>query len=155
MLLQQIANGVFLGAVYALFAVGYTLVFGVLDILNLAHAAIFMVAAFITVALAAGGINLAIAFAVGTVVAGLLGVLLDRVAFAPLRKRNAGSLAPLISSIGVSLIFIGVARGICGPDERPFPGHRVRDVPVSRSGPLRSALSTSRSSESRSGSCSR
>jgi len=118
---QQLANGIFLGAVYALFAVGYTLVFGVLDILNLAHAAIFMVTAFIALALATAGLPLWAAAAVGIACAGLLGVALDRIAFAPLRARNAGTLAPLISSIGVAIAIGGVARGFFGPGEHRFP----------------------------------
>jgi branched-chain amino acid transport system permease protein len=121
LLLQQLANGVFLGSVYALFAIGYTLIFGVLDILNLAHAAIFMLAAFVALALAALGMPLLLAFALALIVAGLLGVALDRVAFAPLRRRNAGTLVPLISSIGAAIIMQGVARGIWGPDEHRFP----------------------------------
>ena len=60
MLAQQLVNGLFLGAVYALFAVGYTLVFGVLDILNLAHAAIFMIAAFAAYSLVAAGLPIAV-----------------------------------------------------------------------------------------------
>ena len=56
MLAQQLVNGLFLGAVYALFAVGYTLVFGVLDILDLAHAAIYMIAAFTAYSLVADGL---------------------------------------------------------------------------------------------------
>jgi branched-chain amino acid transport system permease protein len=119
-LLQQLANGLFLGAVYALFAIGYTLVFGVLDILNLAHAAIFMAAAFAALAFAGAGLPLAAAFVAAIVVAGLLGVLLDRVAFAPLRRRNAGTLVPLISSIGAAIVIQGVVRGLFGPDERRF-----------------------------------
>ena len=50
-----------------------------------------------------------------------MGILLDRVAFAPLRGRNAGTLAPLISSIGAAIVIQGVVRGIFGPDERRFP----------------------------------
>ena len=121
MLVQQLANGVFLGAVYALFAIGYTLIFGVLDILNLAHAAIFMLAAFVALSLVGAGFPLVLALALALLFAGLLGVLLDRVAFAPLRRRNAGTLVPLISSIGAAIIMQGVARGIWGPDEHRFP----------------------------------
>lgn len=121
MLAGQLANGLFLGAVYALFAIGYTLVFGVLDILNLAHAAIFMVAAFAALGLASAGLPLALACALAIVFAGLLGVALDRVAFAPLRRRNAGTLVPLISSIGVAIAIGGVVRGIVGPGEHRFP----------------------------------
>jgi branched-chain amino acid transport system permease protein len=120
-LAQQLANGIFLGAVYALFAIGYTLVFGVLDILNLAHAAIFMATAFAAIALVGAGVPLALAFTIAIVFAGLLGVALDRIAFAPLRARNAGTLVPLISSIGVSIAIGGVARGLFGPGEHRFP----------------------------------
>jgi branched-chain amino acid transport system permease protein len=121
MILQQCANGIFLGAVYALFAIGYTLVFGVLDILNLAHAAIFMAAAFAALWLTASGWPLPGAALAAVVFAGLLGIGLDRVAFAPLRRRNAGTLAPLISSIGAAIVIGGVFRGLFGPDERRFP----------------------------------
>ncbi|GAC1302317.1 MAG: branched-chain amino acid ABC transporter permease [Vulcanimicrobiaceae bacterium] len=120
MLAGQLANGLFLGAVYALFAIGYTLVFGVLDILNLAHAAIFMASAFVALGLVSAGLPLALAGIVAVVVAGLLGVALDRVAFAPLRRRNAGTLAPLISSIGVAIAIGGVVRGAFGPGEHRF-----------------------------------
>lgn len=119
-LAQQLVNGITLGAVYALFAIGYTLVFGVLDILNLAHAAIFMAAAFAAFALTGWGIPLPVAGVLAIVVGGILGIALDRVAFAPLRARNAGTLAPLISSIGVGIIIGGVVRGIFGPDEHRF-----------------------------------
>ncbi len=121
MLAQQLANGLFLGAVYALFAIGYTLVFGVLDILNLAHAAIFMATAFAALALVGAGVPLWASCALAIVFAGLLGIGLDRIAFAPLRARNAGTLVPLISSIGVAIAIGGIARGLFGPGEHRFP----------------------------------
>jgi branched-chain amino acid transport system permease protein len=117
---QQIFNGLVLGAVYALFAVGYTLVFGVLDILNLAHAAIFMVAAFAAYSGVSVGLPMPVAFGLAVVLAGILGIALDRVAFAPLRRRNAGTLIPLISSIGVAIILGAITRGIYGVNERHF-----------------------------------
>ena len=120
MIAQQLLNGLFLGAVYALFAVGYTLVFGVLDILNLAHAAIFTAAAFAAFSLAVAGWPLPLAFLAAAVCAGIIGILLDRVAFAPLRARNAGTLVPLISSIGVAIIIGAILRGIYGVDEKHF-----------------------------------
>lgn len=119
-LAQQLVNGITLGAVYALFAIGYSLVFGVLDILNLAHAAIFMAAAFAAFALTGLGLPLPAAGLLAILLGGVLGIALDRVAFAPLRARNAGTLAPLISSIGVGIIIGGVVRGIFGPDEHRF-----------------------------------
>jgi len=118
---QQIANGLSLGAVYALFAIGYTLVFGVLDILNLAHAAIFMATAFAALGLVAAGVPLWAACPLAIVFAGMLGIALDRIAFAPLRARNAGTLVPLISSIGVAIAIGGIARGLFGPGEHRFP----------------------------------
>jgi len=118
---QQIANGLSLGAVYALFAIGYTLVFGVLDILNLAHAAIFMATAFAALGLVAAGVPLWAACPLAIVFAGVLGIALDRIAFAPLRARNAGTLVPLISSIGVAIAIGGIARGLFGPGEHRFP----------------------------------
>ncbi len=120
MFAQQLVNGLFLGAVYALFAVGYTLVFGVLDILNLAHAAIYMIAAFAAYSLVTDGLPLGVAFAGAVVLAGVIGIVLDKVAFAPLRRRNAGTLVPLISSIGAAIIIGAIARGIYGIDERHF-----------------------------------
>lgn len=135
MLAQQLVNGLFLGAVYALFAVGYTLVFGVLDILNLAHAAIFMIAAFAAYSAVAHGLPLPLAFVLGVLLAGLIGIALDRVAFAPLRRRNAGTLIPLISSIGVAIVIGAIARGIYGVDERHFAEGGVAAAPI-RLGPV-------------------
>ena len=133
---QQLLNGLFLGAVYALFAIGYTLIFGVLDILNLAHAAIFTAAAFAAFSLAAAGVPLPLAFLIAAVVAGILGILLDRVAFAPLRRRNAGTLVPLISSIGVAIIIGAVLRGIYGVDERHFTTGGLDTAPAIHAGPV-------------------
>jgi branched-chain amino acid transport system permease protein len=130
MIAQQLLNGLFLGAVYALFAVGYTLVFGVLDILNLAHAAIFTAAAFAAFSLAVAGWPLPLAFLAAAVFAGIIGILLDRVAFAPLRARNAGTLVPLISSIGVAIIIGAILRGIYGVDEKHFTTGGLDTAPV-------------------------
>jgi len=130
LLAQQLVNGLFLGAVYALFAVGYTLVFGVLDILNLAHAAIYMIAAFTAYSLVAHGLPIGVAFAGGTILAGTVGILLDRIAFAPLRRRNAGTLVPLISSIGAAIIIGAIARGIYGIDERHFVDGGIDSPPI-------------------------
>src|ERR1700736_496125 len=136
MIAQQLLNGLFLGAVYALFAVGYTLVFGVLDILNLAHAAIFTAAAFAALSLASMGVPLPVAFLCAAALGGIMGILLDRVAFAPLRKRNAGTLVPLISSIGVAIIIGAVLRGIYGVDERHYTMGGLDTAPAMHLGPV-------------------
>ena len=135
MIAQQLFNGLLLGAVYALFAVGYTLVFGVLDILNLAHAAIYMIAAFTAYSIAAAGLPIGVAFLGAVLLAGVLGIVLDRVAFAPLRRRNAGTLVPLISSIGAAIVIAAVARGIYGIDERHFVEGALPAIPL-HVGPL-------------------
>lgn len=118
----QILQGIFSGSIYALFALGYTLIFGVLDILNLAHAAIFMMAAIVAWWLVSvAGWSLLIAFPLAVLLAGALGVLLDRVAFYRLRQRRAPHLSALISSIGMGLIFVGLARLLFQPDRKQFP----------------------------------
>jgi branched-chain amino acid transport system permease protein len=119
---QQIANGLVLGAVYALFALGYALIFGVLDILNLAHGAIFMLGAFVALQLmVVWGWPLLLALGGALVTGGCLGLLLDHIAFYPLRRRGAGYLSPLISSIAMALIFENVALTVFGPNEQRFP----------------------------------
>jgi len=130
MLAQQLLNALFLGAVYALFALGYTLIFGVLDILNLAHAAIYMIAAFAAYSLVADGLPLPLAAGLAIVMAGVIGILLDRVAFAPLRRRNAGTLVPLISSIGVAIVIGAIARAVYGIDERHFVEGGLDATPI-------------------------
>ncbi len=126
MLVQQLVNGLFIGAVYALFALGYTLIFGVLDILNLAHASIFMIGAFTALVLVLKGVPVLAAVLGGALAGGVAGVVLDRVAFWPLRRRQAGPLAPLISSIAVGMIYVAMANGYFGPDVRHFPFDVVR-----------------------------
>ena len=119
---QQLVNGLFIGSVYGLFAVGYTLVFGVLDILNLAHAAVFTLGGLVAVWLAqAAGMSIWIAFPLATLFAGLLGLLLNQVAFAPLRKRADSHFSGLISSIAMAIIFEAAALGLFGARSVRFP----------------------------------
>ena len=119
--MQQTLNGLFLGSIYALFAVGYTLVFGVLDILNLAHQAIFMLAAFGALFLCEQGLPLWGAIPVATLGAGFVGVLVERVAFRPLRGRADSNISGLISSLAVATVFEAIAAQLFGPDISRFP----------------------------------
>ena len=99
--LQQLINGLSLGSIYALFALGFTLIFGVLEIINLAHAAVLAVGALLAYTLFTRlGANLAVALLGAFVGTGLLGIAIDYLAFRPLRARRADRLASLISSIG-------------------------------------------------------
>jgi branched-chain amino acid transport system permease protein len=118
---QQVINGLFLGSIYALFALGYTLVFGVLDILNLAHAAVFMVATFVAVALVGHGVHILLALPAAVLFAGLLGLALERVAFRPLRARTDSNIAGLISSLAAATIIEAVVLEIWGPNITRFP----------------------------------
>ncbi len=119
---QQVVNGLFLGSIYALFALGYTLVFGVLDILNLAHAAVFMLSSFVALVLATQlHLHIALALPLTMVVAGLLGLLLERVAFRPLRSRTDSNVAGLISSLAMATVFEAIALEVWGPNVQRFP----------------------------------
>ena len=123
-MLQHLANGLVQGALYAIVALGYTLVYGILTMINFAHGEVLMVGAYAGVlvisGLVAGGAAAAIgvvpalvlALVFAMVVAGAHGVLLERFAYRPLRK--AHQLAPLISAIGMSIVlqnYVRLAQG--------------------------------------------
>jgi branched-chain amino acid transport system permease protein len=113
LLVQQALNGLILGSVYALFAVGFTLIFSVLRILNLAHGAIFTWGAFFGLfAITRFGLPLPVAALAALVGAGLLSLLLDLVAFRPLRRRNAPEFSGLISSIGAAMVLSSIAQQV-------------------------------------------
>ena len=120
--LQQLINGISLGSVYALFALGFTLIFGVLEIINLAHAAILAVGALLAYTLFTSlGAGLAVALLGASLGTGALGVVIDFAAFRPLRARRAGRLASLISSIGVALILVNLAQILWGSEPLSYP----------------------------------
>ncbi len=109
-LIQQIINGLVLGAVYALVALGYTMVYGILGLINFAHGEVVMIGALVALAviqpLAAAGMPLFLLLLIGLGCAVLacmmLGASIERIAYRPLR--NAPRLAPLITAIGVSIV---------------------------------------------------
>ncbi|HEU5143888.1 MAG TPA: branched-chain amino acid ABC transporter permease [Dermatophilaceae bacterium] len=120
--MQQLLNGLFIGAIYALFAIGFTLVFGILDRLNLAHPAVFAVSAFVGIELVeVGGLSIWLALPIVFVVGGLLGLLIERVAFRPLKNRPDAHFAGLITSIAVAGMFIALLQWRYGPNTRRFP----------------------------------
>ena len=128
--LQQLINGLVLGSVYALVALGYTMVYGILELINFAHGEITMMGAMVALAvigalaLAAPGLPGVLVLGAGLVVAipvcVALGLLIERVAYRPLR--HAPRLAPLITAIGVSIILQNIAMLIWGKQYIPFPG---------------------------------
>ena len=104
---QQIVNAIFIGSIYALFAVGYTLVFGILDILNLAHSAVFMLGAAVTYSLAINhGQSFWVAAVLGIAISAVMGLVIEHVCLRPLRRRHAPPIAALISTIGLALIIV-------------------------------------------------
>jgi branched-chain amino acid transport system permease protein len=120
--MQQLLNGLFIGSIYALFAIGFTLVFGILDRLNLAHPSVFAVSAFIGIELVeVGGLSIWLALPIVFVLGGLLGLLIERVAFRPLKNRPDAHFAGLISSIAVAGMFIALLQWRYGPNTRRFP----------------------------------
>src|SRR5712691_4955120 len=133
-LIQQVINGLSLGAMYALLALGFTLVYGILELINFAHFNVFMVASFVAMAVLQGlGLSgqsqvltgfalvgtLALTFAVTMVAAGLLGVAIERVALRPMR--NVRGTAAMITTIGVSYILFNIVLLTLGADSKNFP----------------------------------
>lgn len=122
MLLEQLINGITLGSIYAIVALGFTLVFGVLGIINMAHGEIFMFGAFIGVIVTTTfGLPLWIAFVAAIAVTIILGYMLERFALRPLRgKQGVSHLAPLISTIGVSILLENLSHHFFGAGNHPF-----------------------------------
>jgi len=125
--LQQLINGLSLGAIYALIALGYTMVYGVLRFINFAHSDVFMIGAYagyyLAPKLGAGSLvgGLAVLFAAMAVCA-VLGVIIEKLAYRPLRNRS--TLTVLITAIGMSLLIQNVAQNQklgFGPNPKAFP----------------------------------
>ena len=119
---QQVVNGFTLGSTYALIALGYTLIFGVLNIVNMAHGEIFMFGAFAGLVLVTKfNVNIFLAMAGAMATGALLGFLMEKLALRPLRRRASSHLAPLISTIGVAIFLENAALRIFGPQAQAFP----------------------------------
>ena len=130
-ILQQLINGVTVGSMYALIAMGYTMVYGVLLLLNFAHGDLFMVGSYVAIAVLAfagiaGGLGAAAIagvilslFLVSAFFVSGLGVAIEKVAYKPLR--NSSRLAPMLSALGVSLVLENAAMLVAGRAPRVFP----------------------------------
>ncbi|MFZ9346826.1 MAG: branched-chain amino acid ABC transporter permease, partial [Burkholderiaceae bacterium] len=128
-LIQQLINGLVLGSVYALVALGYTMVYGILQLINFAHGEVLMIGAMVALtaigalnAVVPGlplGLQLLIAVAVALPVCMTLSAGIERIAYRPLR--NSPRLAPLITAIGVSIVLQTLAMIIWSPNPRVFP----------------------------------
>lgn len=118
---QQIINGLAIGSSYALVAIGYTMVFGVIELTNLAHSAVFMLGAYIACAMMAGMFGFPMAVVVTLASCGFAGILIDRVALNPMRKRGASGVSYLICTIGVSFFIQNAIMLFFGSEAKPFP----------------------------------
>lgn len=121
MFAQQILNGLVVGGVYSLFALGFTLVFGIHQILNLAHGAVFMVGAFIGLYAVLGGLPLWLAFILAMAASGILSVMIEITAFRRLRKSGEAEFGAIISSIGADLILQSLAQSVSETKVMRFP----------------------------------
>jgi branched-chain amino acid transport system permease protein len=125
--LQQLLNGIHLGSIYALIALGYTMVYGVLRLINFAHGEIYMVGAYVGLVIAARvgaanhpGLGTALLVMLGAMAGcALLGLTIERFAYRPLRR--APRLTALITAIGISLLLQNVIQLIFGPNPQYFP----------------------------------
>src|ERR1700731_2446579 len=122
---QQLINGLALGSIYGLIAIGYTMVYGIIGMINFAHGDIFMVGAFIAflglVAIGVTAIPLALflVLLIAMALSALYGLVVERVAYRPLR--HSFRLAPLISAIGMSIILQNYVQVAQGARVKPLP----------------------------------
>ncbi|NCX73128.1 MAG: branched-chain amino acid ABC transporter permease, partial [Betaproteobacteria bacterium] len=125
--LQQIINGLVLGSMYALVALGYTMVYGIVNLINFAHGEVLMIGAMVAMSVIAlladaslpGWLILLIAIPVSMLVCSSLNFSIEKLAYKPLRQ--APRLAPLITAMGVSLLLQTLAMVIWKPNPKPFP----------------------------------
>jgi branched-chain amino acid transport system permease protein len=144
-LLQSTLNGLAIGSVYAIFALGYTLVFSILRIINFAHAAIFTIGAYFTYMLTGArfgfngllanqalpfGLPFLLALLLGAALAGLLSVAIERLAFRPLRRRGADPLLTLVSSLGVAVALVNIIQYLVGAENYSFPDNALGALPT-------------------------
>ncbi|MBD6619396.1 branched-chain amino acid ABC transporter permease [Komarekiella sp. 'clone 1'] len=142
--LQQLLNGLSIGSVYAIFALGYTLVYSILGIINLAHGAIFALGAYFTYTLMGGsfGFNgllanaalpiklpFAISLLLGSTLAGLVGVVMERIAFQPLRRQGSDPLLTVVSSLGVAVVIVNLIQYLVGAESYTFPADTYGNLP--------------------------
>ena len=132
--LQQLINGLSLGSIYALIALGYTMVYGIVLLINFAHGDILMVGAytafFVLSAIGAGPLGMLLAFVVSMIICASFGITIERFAYRPLRA--SPRMNSLITAIAVSLILENGARVLpfIGPNPRQFPRPSVVSVRI-------------------------
>ena len=135
MLEQQLVNALSLGSVYALFALGFTLIFGVLGVVNLSHGAVFMVGAYAALQVINHfGFPLWAGLLFAFLVCGLLGLAIDFLVLKPLRARGAPHLIPMIATIGVGIAINSAMQGLFGAENLRFPAGTVSEESLTLGG---------------------
>ncbi len=145
LLVQFFINGLSIGSVYAIVALGYTLVFSILGIINFAHGAVFALGAYFTYALMGGRVGFngllansalpiqlpfPVALLLGSLLTGLVGVGIERLAFRPLRQRKADPLLTVVSSLGVALVLVNLIQYLVGAETYTFPSDVFGTLPA-------------------------
>ena len=138
--LQQLLNGLQLGSIYALIALGYSMVYGIILLLNFAHGDIIMVGGYIALLIIGAGISPAVAVVVSIVGCIVLACLIEKVAYTPLR--SAPRISLLITAIGVSFFLENMAQLILGADPRVFPNTAIIPAITYKLGELNLSLTT-------------
>ena len=127
--LQQLINGISLGSIYALIALGYTMIYGILKLINFAHGDIYMLGAYFGfVATTMFGFSFLPAILFAMACAAVAGIIIERIAYRPMR--NAPRIAILITAIGVSFLLEYGMMLIATPQPRTFPAVFSADVPA-------------------------
>ena len=118
--LQQMINGLSLGSIYALIALGYTMVYGIIKLINFAHGDVYMLGAFVAFyATTFFHLNFFVALVVAMVLCGVLGVVIERIAYKPLR--HATRITALITAMGVSYVLEYTTQYFAGSEVKTFP----------------------------------
>jgi len=127
---SQLINGLQLGSIYALVALGYSMVYGIIMLLNFAHGDVIMVGGYIIMSILSRGLSPVAAIAFSLAGCTLLAVIIEKIAYRPLR--TAPRLSLLITAIGVSLLLQNMVQLIFGADSKPVPATKI--IPAMRLG---------------------
>ena len=121
MIAQQVFNGLALGMGYALIAVGYSLVFGILRLVNFSHGAVYAFGAQMALIFIGLRFGVVAGLLISMLLTGILGVVIDKLALEPLRKKKSIPIASLITTIGISNIVTNLLIAFFGSEKRAFP----------------------------------
>lgn len=127
MIAQQLLNGLAAGCVYALFSLGFNLIFGLQGVLNLAHGALFMCGAFVSLYATRAGVSIYATLPLAMAVSGIAAVLLDLLVFRQLRIRKVNEFNAIAASIGAGMILVGIAQQVSDTQVLRFPPNVVPD----------------------------